>query len=82
MKRWILAAMVALALVVGMWGCVQVKVPEGPYVNLGSDAKTTKTTKTEKQVRDFLKKARDDRIISDSQYEKLKDRLEQAYHRR
>ncbi len=60
-------------------GCVNVKVPEGPYVTVAEENAPV-SDKTHEQMDAFLRQARDDGIISDLQYKKLKERL-YARHR-
>jgi len=80
MRQWVLAVVAAMVLVGALWGCVNVKVPEGPYVSLTDDkpAKTDKA-KVRDDVLDVLEDARDDGIITDVQYERLKERVEKEF---
>ena len=81
MNRWIALTMVAAVVALAMTGCVNVKVPDGPYVNLSDDASSDHADHDEPDLKDFedlLEKARKDGVITKSQYKELRHRLEKA----
>ena len=71
--KWIIVIVAAAVLAGALCGCLNVdtKVPKGPYVKLesGEDASG--------QIREFLKEAREDGIISKTQYERLIERVKE-----
>ena len=71
--KWIIVIVAAAVLAGALCGCfnVDAKVPEGPYATVGSSEDASG------QIRKFLKKAREDGIISKTQYERLIDRVKE-----
>ena len=87
--RYIITLLIAAALSASA-GCVNVKVPEGPYVNLGEDSTTGTATadrktidrKAYEKMKDVLENARGDRVITSDQYKELMKRAEQKFDAR
>lgn len=73
----LMTLVVAVVVLGGMIaGCVNVKVPEGPYVSLDDDGGSGDDKKLDpKAFEDFLKDARDDGVITKSQCKELCERL-------
>ena len=78
MKRWTLAVAATVALAGMIAGCIDVKAPSGPYVNLGSGS-SAKADPDLKNMRAFLDEAREDGIITKNQCKELKKRLEKKF---
>lgn len=76
MKR-LMALIIAVVVLGGMIaGCVNVKVPEGPYVSLADDTGSGGGNKFDVKVfEDVLKDAQEDGVITKGQYEELCKRL-------
>jgi len=79
MRNWILATAAILAVTFAVSGCVNVKVPEGPYYVHNSDAGGDVRSHTYHQMKEFLKDAREDGLITASQHKELGKRLEKKY---
>ena len=77
MKAWVLAIAAAALAAALLGGCVNVKVPDGPYVNLDSDKGGGGGGELEK-VLDVLEQAREDGIITKNQFNELRKRLEKT----
>lgn len=71
--KWTILVVAAVVLAATLCGCfnVDAKAPEGPYVTVDSEGGASR------QIREFLKKAREDGIISRNQYEVLIRRTEE-----
>ncbi|MHC4715891.1 MAG: hypothetical protein ACYS5V_02900 [Planctomycetota bacterium] len=74
MRTWLILALVAAVLIAAGQGCVNVKTPEGPYVVMGSDSAPALSDTTVNEMMAFLKRARNDGLITDNQYKQLRDR--------
>lgn len=74
-----LIALIAVVVVLGgmMTGCLNVKVPDGPYVNLSENAGSGADKNSD--LKEFLKEAQDDGVITKSQYNQLCKRLDKKY---
>ena len=79
MKRWIAVAVAVGVLAGSLAGCVNVDPPDGPYVQWGSASASGRTEADVKGFEKFLKKAREDGLITKSQYKELMKRLEREF---
>ena len=79
MKRWIAVAVAVGVFAGALAGCVNVDPPDGPYVQWGSGSTSSRTEADVKGFENFLKKAREDGLITKSQYEELKKRLDREF---
>jgi len=75
MIKWVIASVMVVCLV-GAAGCVNVDVPEGPYVQVDESKNKTVSQSNKDFAKDFLKQAEEDGIITESQYQDLKKRLD------
>ena len=81
--KHVIALIVAAVILVGVIaGCFNVKVPEGPYVDLseGGSSASQKPPDVE-QFEEFLEDAMDDGVITKNQYKELRKRLDKKYGR-
>ena len=74
MTRWTILAAALLCMIVVV-GCVNVEVPDGPLVDLDGEQKVEPTKENIEFTREFLDQAREDGVITKSQYEDLAKRL-------
>ena len=77
MRRWITVAAALVVLVGMLTGCVNVKPPDGPYVQWNSSSAESKPEV--RAFEDLLKQARDDGLINQKQYRELKKRLDKQF---
>jgi len=76
--KQLMALIIAVVVLGGMiTGCLNVKVPEGPYVNLTDDPGSGADRNSD--LKEFLKEAQDDGVITKSQYNDLCKRLDKKY---
>jgi len=73
MTRWIIGMAVSVC-VLATIGCLNVKVPEGPYVKVNG-GRPAPTKANVEFTDDFLKSARDDGVITEGIYKELRKRL-------
>ena len=80
MRQWIALMMVVAVLGITLTGCINVKAPDGPYVKLddGSASDGNHDAIDMKDVQKLLEDARKDGVITKTQYEQLRKRLEKA----
>jgi len=78
MRQWIILVVAAAVLAGVLSGCVNVKTPDGPYVQWG-EGSSAKTKADLKGFEKFLKKAQDDGLITKNQYKELKKRLDKEF---
>jgi len=80
MRQWIALMMVVAVLGITLTGCINVKPPAGPYVQLndGPASDADHQTLDMKDVEKLLEDAREDGVITKSQYEQLRKRLKKA----
>ena len=76
MTRWMIVMVVAACLIAAA-GCLNVDVPQGPYIKVNDGSGASGRTNVE-FTRDFLESAREDGVISQGQYEQLRRRLESS----
>ena len=79
--KQLMALIIAVVVLGGMiTGCLNVKVPEGPYVNLTDDPGSGDAKNLDrKQFEDLLEDAQEDGVITKSQYNELCKRLAKKY---
>lgn len=78
MRTCLVLAILGAVLLSGIGGCINVDVPDGPFVDLGNGGGSTRAA-AGSSVNDFralLKRARSDGVITDNQYQRLTERVE------
>ena len=71
----LMIVMMVLACLIAAAGCVNVKVPEGPYLKVNQDSTSPSKTNVE-FTQTFLRSAWEDGMITEAQYKELRRRLE------